>query len=435
MTSPLTRNDKQGKFPASWYAATVDAPPLRPDLRGAHKADVCIIGAGYTGLSAARILAEKGLSVVVLEAHRAGFGASGRNGGQVASGYNASQRLLAKKLGADIARDLWGLTQEAKADVAQNCTTFAPDAMYKSGIAHGCYSAKEHAAHHADAVFLQDNYSYDQIKMHDRDSFADVVASPVYDGGMIDWGGAHIHPLRYALGLAKAAENAGAVIYENSAVHHINKGEKVTLRTGKGQVKADHLIIATNGYIAGLERKVAATIMPINSFMCATTPLTEDQNNILKQDVAVDDSKYFVNYYRKSEDNRLLFGGRASASIAFPDDIGAILRPRFAALFPALKDAAIDYAWGGTLGVTMTGLPAVQRIDKNILSAGGFTGHGVALSGLCGKVMAEAIAGQATRFDTLTALPAPAFPAGAALGRPLLQLFLTWNMLRERIGL
>jgi len=307
--------------------------------------------------------------------------------------------------------------------------------MYKSGIAHGCYSAKEHAAHHADAVFLQDNYGYDQIKMHDRDSFTDVVASPVYAGGMIDWGGAHIHPLRYALGLAKAAEDAGAVIYENSAVHHINKGAKVTLRTGKGQVKADHLIIATNGYIAGLERKVAATIMPINSFMCATAPLSADQNNILKQDVAVEDSKYFVNYYRMSEDNRLLFGGRASASIAFPDDIGAILRPRFAAIFPTLKDVAIDYAWGGTLGVTMTGLPAVQRIDKNILSAGGFTGHGVALSGLCGKVMAEAIAGQAVRFDTLTALPAPAFPAGAALGRPLLQLFLTWNMLREKIGL
>ncbi|MBB5722701.1 gamma-glutamylputrescine oxidase [Loktanella ponticola] len=435
MTSPLTRNDRQGEFPASWYAATVDPPPLRPNLRGEQSADVCIIGAGYTGLTAARVLAAKGLSVIVLEAHRAGFGASGRNGGQVASGYNAPQRLLTKKLGAGVARDLWNLTQEAKTDVADNCAAFSPDAQYKSGIAHGCYSAKERAAHHDDARFLQDTYGYDQIKTYGRDDFADVVASPLYDGGTIDWGGAHIHPLRYALRLAKAAENAGAVIYENSAVHHIDKGAKVTLRTSKGQIKADHLIIATNGYIAGLERKVAATIMPINSFICATAPLNEDQNNILKKDIAVEDSKYFVNYYRMSEDNRLLFGGRASASIAFPDDIGAMLRPRFTALFPTLENVKIDYAWGGTLGVTMTGLPAVQRIDKNTLSAGGFTGHGVALSGLCGKVMAEAIAGQAARFDTLSALPAPAFPGGPALGRPLLQLFLTWNILREKFGL
>lgn len=433
--SALTRNDKQATFPQSWYAATTDVPPLRAQLRGAQTADVCIIGAGYTGLSAARTLAAKGLSVVVLEAHRAGFGASGRNGGQVASGYNAPQRLLTKMLGTDTARDLWHLSEEAKADVAANCADFGSNTQYKSGIAHGCYSEKERAAHHADATFLQDTYGYDQIKTYDTAPFRDVVASPLYQGGTIDWGGAHIHPLRYALALARAAEDAGAVIFENSAVHHIVKGPKVTLRTGKGRVIADHLIIATNGYISGLERKVAATVLPVNSFICATMPLNEDQRNILTQDIAVEDSKNDVNYFRMSEDHRLLFGGRASAQIAFPKDIGAMLRPRFTGLFPALNDVGIDYAWGGTLGVTVTGLPAIQRIADNIVSAGGYTGHGVALSGLCGKVLGEAVAGHAGRFDTLAKLPSPTVPGGPMLGRPLIQLALTWNGLREKLGI
>jgi gamma-glutamylputrescine oxidase len=432
--SPLTRNDKQGQFPASWYAATVDARPMRPDLRGGHTADVCIIGAGYTGLSAARVLARQGLSVIVLEAHRAGFGASGRNGGQVASGYNVPQRLLTKKLGAKLSRDMWALSEEAKQDVAENCATIAPDAQYTHGIAHGCYSAKERDTQHADAVFLQDTYGYDQTEILGRDAFADIVASPRYDGGIIDWGGAHIHPLRYALALTKAAEGAGAEIFENSAVHHIVKGDKVTLRTGRGHVTADHLIIATNGYISGLERKVAATIMPINSFICATEPLNTDQKSILKKNIAVEDSKNAVSYYRMSRDDRLLFGSRASAKVAFPKDIGGLLSPRFKTLFPQLENARVDYAWGGTLGVTLTALPAVQRIDKNIVSAGGFTGHGVALSGLCGKVMAEAIIGQAGRFETLSALPTPAFPGGTALGRPLLQFFLTVQNLRDKLG-
>jgi gamma-glutamylputrescine oxidase len=252
---------------------------------------------------------------------------------------------------------------------------------------------------------------------------------------MIDWGGAHMHPLRYAIALAKAAEDVGAVIYESSAVHHIVKGPKITLRTGKGRVKADHLVIATNGYINGLEPKVATTILPLNSFMCATAPLTEDQKSILKRDIAVEDSKSHVNYYRMSEDSRLLFGGRASARTAFPNDVGALLRPRFTALFPSLKGIQIDYAWGGVLGVTTSSLPALQRIDANILSAGGFAGHGVALSGLCGKVMGEAIAGQAGRFDTLSALPTPSFPGGRTIGRPLLQMVLHWKTLREKLGL
>lgn len=432
--TPLYRNDQIATFPQSWYAATVDHPPLRADLRGIRTADVCVIGAGYTGLTAARTLAAKGLSVIVLDAHRAGFGASGRNGGQVASGYNASQRVLAQKLGNAPARALWELTQEAKADVAANCAAFGPDTQHKPGIAHGCYTVTEYNAAQRDADFLNTAYGYAEMDRFNTESFAQIVKSPAYQGGIIDRGGAHIHPLRYALALAQAAEKAGAIIYEKSRVHHIAKGDPVSVRTSKGRVQAKHVVIATNGYISGLEPQVAAKILPLNSFICATRPLGNQARGILAEDIAVEDSRHFVNYYRLSEDNRLLFGGRASAKIAFPKDIAALLRPRMTTLFPQLSGIGIDYQWGGTLGVTTSGLPAVQRVAPNILSAGGFTGHGVALSGLCGKVMAEAIAGQASRFDTLAALPTPAFPAGAWGGRPILGLYLAWNDLRERLG-
>ena len=433
MTTPLYRNDKRATFPTSWYSATVDAPPLRPELRGRHDVDVCVVGAGYTGLTAARTLAGMGLSVIVLEAHRAGFGASGRNGGQVASGYNALQSLLAQKLGADTARALWDLAQEAKGDVAANCATIAPDAQRKPGIAHGCNDTAELEKMKAEAAFLAATYGYDDIEMYDTAPFREIVKTRRYTGGTIDRGGAHIHPLRYALALAQAAEDAGAVIYEKSAVHHLAKGDPATLRTSKGLVKAKHVVLATNGYTAGLERSVAARVQPVNSFICATAPLN-GAAQVLAQDIAVEDSKTFVNYYRMSADNRLLFGGRASARVAFPKDIGALLRPRMLDLFPQLAETKIVYRWGGTLGVTLSALPAVQRIGPNIVSAGGFTGHGVALSGLCGKVMAEAIAGQAGRFDTLASIPAPAYPGGPFGARALLGLFMTWSTLRDRLG-
>lgn len=432
--TPLYRNDQIATFPQSWYAATVDHPPLRADLRGTQTADVCVIGAGYTGLTAARTLAAKGLSVIVLDAHRAGFGASGRNGGQVASGFNVSQRVLANKMGDATARALWNLTQEAKADVAANCQAFGSHIQHKPGIAHGCYSSAEYAEVLRDADYVDSTYGYADIDRYTTASFAQIVKSSAYTGGIVDRGGAHIHPLRYALALAKATETAGAVIYEKSPVHHIAKGDPVSVRTSKGRVQAKHVVIATNGYISGLEQKVAARILPLNSFIVATKPLGDQAQSILSEDIAVEDSRRFVNYYRLSEDNRLLFGGRASAKIAFPSDIGALLRPRMAELFPHLSDVEIAYQWGGTLGVTTTRLPAVQRVAPNILSAGGFAGHGVALSGLCGKVMAEAIAGQAGRFDTLAALPTPPFPAGPWGGRPLLGLYLAWNDLRERLG-
>ncbi len=432
--NPLYRNDRQGELPPSWYAATAAIPPLRPALRGEITADVCVVGAGYTGLSAARVLAGKGLDVVVLDAHRVGFGASGRNGGQVASGHNTDQRTLTRKFGKTQATALWELAQEAKADIRSNCAGPIAEAMYKPGIAHGFYAAKEADDHSREIAFRAQEYGYEETTLLSPEAMREIVKSPLYHGGALDEGAGHIHPLRYALGLGRLAEAAGARIFEQSEVHQIAHGDPATLRTGKGRVKARHVIIAGNGYLPHIERKVAAKIMPLNSFICATEPLGDRATAVLGRDIAVEDSKFVVNYFRLSEDGRLLFGGRPSYGIGFPDDMTRALRARMCALFPQLDGVRIDYAWGGSLGVTMTRMPALLRVAPNILAAGGYSGHGVALSGMAGKIMAEAIAGQAGRFDTLAGLNIPSFPGGPAMRAPLLTLAMTWYALRDRLG-
>ncbi|SFR35404.1 gamma-glutamylputrescine oxidase [Yoonia tamlensis] len=433
--NPLYRNDQRGQFPPSWYAASADIPPLRPTLDHDLSVDVCVIGAGFTGLSAARELATRGQDVVVLDAHRVGFGASGRNGGQVGSGYNWDQRALAKSLGKDTAADLWALAEEAKQDIRDICATHIPQARFRPGVAHGFYAAKDAANYTQDAEFLAENYGYDQISVLSPEAMRDLVKSPLYQGGILDMGAGHIHPLRYALGLAELAEQAGARIFEQSEVTKITQGTPARITTPNGTVTARHVVIAGNGYLPDIDRKTAAKVMPINSFICATEPLGDRAATVLARDIAVADSKFVVNYFRMSEDNRFLFGGRESYGIGFPKDINTALIQRMTTLFPQLRGVKIDYTWGGTLGITMTRLPAVQRVAPNMVSGAGFSGHGVALSGLAGKVMAEAIAGQAGRFDTLSALKVPNFPGGPALRAPLLTLAMTWYALRDRLGL
>lgn len=430
--NPLHRNDRPGEHAPSWYADSTDIPTLRPALKGQHVADVCIIGAGFTGLTAALRLAERGFKVIVLEAHRAGFGASGRNGGQIGSGYNQSQQWIAKKLGDMPARALWNMVEEAKADLR----TLAPaTARYTPGVAHGAYSQAEADDDAREASFLAKTYDYDQITVLDRPAIQDLIKTKSYVGGLLDMGAGHIHPLRYALSLAQQAEAAGAVIYEGSEVHHIKHGDPAKVQTGQGHVSAQHVILAGNGYLPNIAPQVNQRVMPINSFICATAPLGDLAAQVLREDIAVADSKFVVNYFRLSEDKRLLFGGRESYGIGFPTDIKTKLVARMCALFPQLQGTPITHVWGGTLGITMTRLPAVQRVTPNILSGAGFSGHGVALSGFAGKLMAEAIAGQAERFDIMAQLPTPRFPGGTAARAPLLTLAMTWYAMRDRLGL
>jgi len=432
---PLRRNDPvPGAYPASWYAATAQAHDPRAPLQGAHRADVAIVGAGYTGLWAAKTLAERGLKPVVLEAHRVGWGASGRNGGQVGTGFNWHQKKLEARIGRDAARAVWEVCEEGKRQLRDFIAAEATEAHYLPGVAHGEYSPAEARESRENAEHLATHYGYDQIEVMDRDRFRDLVKSPLYVGGVLDRGAGHIHPLRYALALAKAAERAGAVIHEGSIVLDIEKGQPAILRTKDGELRADHVILAGNGYMPDLEPQVAARVMPINSFIGATEPVPDRWQDVLAEDIAVADSKFVVNYYRFSEDRRFLFGGRESYTLGFPKDIGGPLRKRLADLFPQLTGAKIEHVWGGTLGITMTRLPLLLRVAPNILSGGGFSGHGVALSGISGRAMAEAILGQAGRFDALSLLPTPRFPGGALARGPLLTLAMSWYAMRDRLG-
>jgi gamma-glutamylputrescine oxidase len=430
----LHANDKAGAYPASYYAATrMDLAPF-PQLQGEVQADVCVVGAGYTGLSAALHLAQKGLRVVVLEAHRAGFGASGRNGGQVGSGQRQDQDWIEKAMGVDAARRLWELAEDAKALVKSLIAAHAMPVTFHPGVAHACWTEAEVRHTHDYAEKLARDYGYSQIEPLDRAGIRSLIGSKAYQGGDIDRGAGHLHPLNFALGLAKAAVEAGAQIYERSEVHHITEAARPVVATAQGRVICDHVILAGNGYLGGLNREVAAKVMPINNFILATEPLGDRATEILTQPVAVADTKFVVNYWRLSEDNRLLFGGGESYGYRFPDILKTVSKPMLA-VYPQLRDARIDYAWGGTLAITLNRMPCFTRPGKNILSASGYSGHGVAMATLAGKLLAEATASQSAGFDLMASLPQPRFPGAGGLRWPLLVLAMTWYSLRDRLGL
>ena len=430
----LDANDRPGAYPPSWYAATTGLLPPFPALSGETTADVCVVGGGYTGLSAALHLAEAGLSVVLLEAQRVGFGASGRNGGQLGSGQRQDQMALEKIVGPEDAAKHWALGEEAKACVKGLVDRHGIECHLKPGVAWTAGSEGEVHHLHDYAAHLQARYAYPHIELLDEAACRALCPSPAYRGGVLDMGAGHLHPLAFALGLARAAAGAGAVIHEGSRVERIDEGAEVVVHTAGGRVRARHLVLGCNGYLGALDGRVAARVMPINNFVAATEPLGEEAAKVLTRDVAVADDKFVVNYFRLSHDRRLLFGGGESYGYRFPADIAAKVRKPMTEVFPHLKDVRIDYAWGGTLAITMKRLPQFARLAPNVLSASGYSGHGVGTATHAGFLMAQAIRGEAEGFDTMARMPTPRFPGGPALRTPLLVLAMTWFALRDRLG-
>ena len=430
----LYSNDRPGTYPPSWYAATTPAPERCAPLKGETRADVCVIGGGFTGLSAALHLAGRGYDVVLLEAHRVGFGASGRNGGQLGSGQRIEQTEIEKLVGREDADKLWTLAEDAKALVKDLIARHGIDCDLRPGIAHLGFTRREAVDEQRYAELLAGRYGYDQIEKLDRDAAQALCPSPKYVGGTLDMGAAHLNPLAFAFGLARAAQQAGVRIHEMTEVHHIDRGDPATVRTGQGRVTADHVVLACNGYLGGLDGGVAARVMPINNFVVATEPLGNDADRVLTRDVAVADTRFVINYFRLSPDKRLLFGGGESYGYRFPRDIAATVRKPMTEIFPHLRDVRIDHAWGGTLAITMRRLPYLARLAPNILNASGYSGHGLGTATHAGKLMADAIAGQAEGFDTMARIPTRPFPGGAGVRTPLLVLAMTWFSLRDRLG-
>ncbi|MGL6209325.1 MAG: NAD(P)/FAD-dependent oxidoreductase [Paracoccaceae bacterium] len=429
----LHTNDKAGQYPASYYAATATPFPRQPPLQGEVRADVCIVGAGYLGLSAALHLAKAGYSVVVLEAHRMGFGASGRNGGQVGSGQRQDQDWLEKTAGKATARRMWDFGEEAKALVKSLIADHAMPVTLHPGVAHACWTTAEADHARAYAEKLDRDYGYPHVTPLTKTEMRGLIGSDAFTGGDIDRGAGHLHPLNYALGLAAAALKTGATLHETSEVTRIEPGPKPVVHTAQGHVTCTCVILACNGYLGGLDQPTAARVMPINNFIIATEPLGDRARDILSEPIAVADTKFVVNYWRLSEDNRLLFGGIETYGYRFPDIIPAVLKPMLR-IYPQLKGTKIDYGWGGTLAITTNRMPCFLRAGPNVLSASACSGHGVAMSTLAGKMLAEVVAGQSERFDVFASLPQAPFPGGPAMRWPLLVLAMTWYSLRDRLG-
>lgn len=430
----LFANDRPGQYPGSWYAATATPLPPFPALAGAVSADVAILGGGFTGLSAALELAGRGLRVVLLDAQRVGFGASGRNGGQVGSGQRLEQDVLERVMGRADARTLWDLSQEAKAMVRDLIARHDIPAAWRPGIAHACRTASEVAHAHAYAEKLARDYGYDAVEPLDAAGLQAILPSAAYCGGDIDRGAGHVHPLNYALGLARAAVAAGVRIHERSLVTEVVPGRRPRLVTAEGHVEADHVLVAANGYLGRLLPQVGARVMPINNFIIATEPLGDRRAEVLREDVAVADTRFVVNYWRLSADGRLLFGGGESYGYRFPDIVKTVRRPMLE-IYPSLADVKIEHAWGGTLAITVSRNPCFARPMEGVLSVSGYSGHGVAMATLAGRLAAEAIAGTAGRFDLMSRLPTPRFPGGARLRTPLLALAMSWYAMRDRLGI
>lgn len=430
----LSANDRPGEYPPSYYAATTEHLPPFPAAKGDIACDVCVVGAGFTGLSTAYHLAQRGYDVLVLEAQRVGFGASGRNGGQVSMGQRREQDDLETLVGKDHARALWDIGAQAVDLVKSLCQTEEVRTAFTPGIVHAVHRKRDHKYNIAFVDHMQRHYGYDLIRVLDPQECRATVNSPAYHGGTLDMGSGHVNPLELVLGLARLSERAGARIYERTKVTKLDRGEPATLQTDAARITARHVVLACNGYLGGLDRQVAARVMPINNYIVATEPLTPDaQEAVIANNYAVADSKFVVNYFRFSEDHRLLFGGTESYGYRFPKDIATAVRKPMTEIFPQLAGTRIDHAWGGTLSITMNRLPHFTRLAGNILSMSGYSGAGVALGTLAGQIGAEAIAGQAERFDVMARIPTRPFPGGAALRAPLMVLGMLWYGLRDRL--
>ena len=427
----LTANDTPGVHAESWYAATAGAVPDYPRLEGAVRADVCVVGGGYAGLSVALHLAERGYDVVLVEANRIGWGASGRNGGQLGTGPRAERAAYEKAIGPADARKVWNIAVAANGLVKDLIAKHGIDCDLTPGYLEACWRPGHVDEVWAETEHLARDYGHTNRRNVDCVEMAEMLGTERYHGGFLDMTGAHLHPLRLALGIGRAALAAGARIFERSRATALAPGR---VATEAGEVAADHVILATNGYLDGLVGPVARRSMPINNFIIATEPLGEDRARaIIRDNVCVCDTKFVLNYFRFSPDHRMLWGGGESYGRRFPSDIAGFVRRRMLEIFPQLSDVRIDYAWGGTLAITGTRFPAFQRIDAKTLAISGWSGSGIHMATMGGQIAAEAVAGTLERWDLMAHLPTPKFPGGDWFRAPLLAAAMTWYSLRDRL--
>ena len=418
---------------SSWYWASMPEVPLLPALAGAASCDVGVVGGGIAGLSAALHLAQRGYRVTLLEAERIGWGASGRSGAQAIFGVAAGQDKLTALLGAVDARRIWDMSIEALSLMRELIATHAIDCDYVGGQMHVAIKPRQRTELAQWQEELHRDYGYRSVKLLDEADTQRLVSSTRYIGGLLDTNSGHLHPLKYVRGLAAAAERLGCCIHEGSKVLGYERRDgALQLVTATGSLRCRQIVFAGNAWLGGTVPVLARRIMPVGTYIIATEPLGETTARaLLPQNTAVTDINWVLDYFRRSSDHRLLFGGRVSYSGLDPFNTAHATRQRMLNVFPQLQDARIEHAWGGFVDITMNRAPDFGRLESDVYYLQGFSGHGIALTGLAGKLVAEAVAGSAERFDVFTRIPHRQFPGGALLRRPGLVLAMLFYRLRD----
>ena len=417
----------------SYYEATANRKITTQPLSGDVSTDVCVIGAGYTGLSAALELAKAGFKVVVLEAETVGFGASGRNGGQICTGFSPGQSRLEAQFSKADAKRCFDMAEESKRLIEERIAAHKIDCDLTWGYMH-CIP-KPHQFKDLQAWAEEyDALGYGGNTLLTKPELEVKLGSNIYHGALRESRAGHLHPLNYCLGLAAAAQKAGVQIHEHTQVMDVDTGPAPKARTASGTVSAKFMVIAGNAYLGRLVKPLYGRIMPVGSYIIATEPLGANMaKSLISDNEAVANTNFIVDYFRRSSDTRMLFGGRASYSTIEPTNLAEYMRPRMTHVFPQLKDVRLDFAWGGFIAITSNRLPDCGRLSPTVYYAHGYSGQGVALSGLYGKLMAEAIRGQAERFDLFAKIKHLPFPGGA-IRTPLLVAAMAYYRIRDALS-
>ncbi len=413
----------------SYYAASAHPAPRREPLSGSVSCDVCVIGGGIAGCSAALHLAERGYSVVLLEQHRIGWGASGRSGGQVIHGVACGQTRLERLVGGPASRAIWDISTQALALTRRLIERFHIDCDWVDGYMLTAIKPRHERELHEEIEELRNRLGYHSVRHMSREEVCATLATKRYIGALYDAQSGHLHPLNYTLGLAAAAQSQGVRIYEETRATGFTAAH---VSTERGEVRARHLILCGNVYLGSTAPALSSKIMAVGTHIVATEPLGERRARaLIANHAAVSDMNWVLDYFRLSADHRLLFGGRVSYSGLGNFDARRATRARMLKVFPQLADVDIEYTWGGFVDITLNRAPHFGRLMPNVYFLQGFSGHGIALTGIAGKLVAEAVAGEAERFDIFTRIPHRDFPGGALARRPLLVLAMLYYRLRD----
>lgn len=416
----------------TYYYDSAERPSLCNQEIGQSAYDVAIIGAGFTGIGAALRLAKAGLKVAVFEQSELGAGASGRNGGLICTGYRQDQKWLEEKVGKIAATQMWEIAEAAKSHLSALVKEHKIEADIKYGFINAAH--KTSMMHHLedDANHLARHYNYDKMSILNMAETADTLGTNAYKGGQLDMGAGRLHPLKLLYGMAKAANDFGAQIIENCRIEQIKETNgKVLLRSKFGEFTADKIIICGDGYLHGIDKTIEAIVMPIYSFVIATEKLND--NKIMKSVPACADTRFVLNYFQKTADNRLIFGGGEKYDASWPKDVKAFVANNLYKIFPQLKSTNITHAWGGALGITPTRLPMVSNQSDKILVAGGYSGQGVLLAPFFGNILGEYILGDGNRFNIINKLPTMPFPGGRLMRFPLLSAAMSYYSILDKL--